>query len=184
MSANQITVIGWVVGIAGCFSFLWGSYWTGIVGCILIVICKLLDYVDGGMARITGTDSKFGHLLDSTVDFTLSGLLPLSIGFGLFLETGIWVYLLLGGIYAFSKILGYLVSYGHDLAFQNNLKEVADENRLASWGVRLSLLDVPILLICAITNTLHIFLILFTLLFVSKAIGTIIVALIKGGVGK
>ena len=63
---------------------------------ILYLVAGLTDMIDGAVARMTGTTSKFGAKLDTAADFVLvvaclSKLLPL-------LSVPLWLWLWIGGI--------------------------------------------------------------------------------------
>ena len=178
ISANQTTIIGGVIGIAGCVLLAFGSYPMIIIGVSLFALYSLSDCVDGAIARVTKTTSNYGHFLDMIIGYTIYGLLPLSVSICLYLKTDIWLYLILGGIYVFGKYLGIIVTLAYDKSFSSSLQTII-ENRLARWGVRIILLEVPTLIICAALNRLEIFLGLFTLLFVCKTIIILFIMLIR-----
>lgn len=82
ISANSITIMGFILGLAGCVLLAFGGYVGIIIGAILINLWALLDYVDGNIARYSGSGSKFGAFLDNANGLVVSGLLFLSAGIG------------------------------------------------------------------------------------------------------
>lgn len=60
----------------------------------LIVIAAAVDMVDGRIARFTSTGSDFGEQLDSLVDAVSFGVAPAFIFYFLFLEDGVWSWIL------------------------------------------------------------------------------------------
>ena len=62
---NSITLIGFAVTVAA--AFLVGIGWL-FVGGIVFLSGSALDLMDGALARLTGTASPFGALLDSVFD--------------------------------------------------------------------------------------------------------------------
>jgi CDP-diacylglycerol---glycerol-3-phosphate 3-phosphatidyltransferase len=74
VTPNTITSIGFLINIAAAFIFVRGAGelrmdlshvgWGGAV----ILFAGLFDMIDGRLARISGTASKFGALYDSVVD--------------------------------------------------------------------------------------------------------------------
>lgn len=83
VSPNTLTVAGTLLtaGIALWLiptDHLTAAAWT-------IFACVVLDNLDGQVARLTGKSSKFGALLDSTMDRLADG--------AIFLAVGIWAYL-------------------------------------------------------------------------------------------
>ena len=76
MIANLITLANLCLGLyviqySNSLSLLYCSQ------CILFG--SLLDCLDGPVARITGTTSRLGHILDKIADFTTFGLAPVTI---------------------------------------------------------------------------------------------------------
>ncbi|MFI5254565.1 MAG: CDP-alcohol phosphatidyltransferase family protein [Candidatus Limnocylindrales bacterium] len=71
-TANLLTIIGF--GIALVAAVLAGLQWWLAAG-LVSVFGALFDLFDGAVARATGTASKFGAFLDSTLDRWGEGLL-------------------------------------------------------------------------------------------------------------
>ncbi|MFQ6027814.1 MAG: CDP-alcohol phosphatidyltransferase family protein [Dehalococcoidia bacterium] len=65
LTPNAITILGFLISVGA--AYLVGSGWL-LVGGIVFLIGSGLDLFDGGLARLTGTDSPFGALLDSVFD--------------------------------------------------------------------------------------------------------------------
>ncbi len=66
VTPNAITVVG-TVGTVACAALLIG---TGrfLLGAVAITVFVLFDLLDGAVARAGGTASRFGAVLDSTLD--------------------------------------------------------------------------------------------------------------------
>ena len=62
---NAITILGFAVSVLA--AYLVGSGWL-LAGGIVFLVGGGLDLFDGGLARLTGTASPFGALLDSVFD--------------------------------------------------------------------------------------------------------------------
>ena len=75
VSANQITIFGFVLGV-GCFLAIATNSLTAAL--ILLGLNRLADGLDGAVARAQ-SPSELGAYLDIVTDFALWGLLP--IGF-------------------------------------------------------------------------------------------------------
>jgi phosphatidylglycerophosphate synthase len=75
VSANQITIFGFVLGV-GCFLAIATNSLTAAL--ILLGLNRLADGLDGAVARAQ-SPSELGSYLDIVADFALWGLLP--IGF-------------------------------------------------------------------------------------------------------
>ena len=65
LSPNAVTIIGFAVTVAS--AYLVGSGWL-LAGGIVFLLGGGLDLMDGALARLTGTASPFGALMDSVFD--------------------------------------------------------------------------------------------------------------------
>jgi len=77
ITPNQISVLSLIAGIACAFlffrqQFLWGS--------IALFLSAILDLVDGSVARMTDSHTKFGAVFDWIVDKYVDALVLLGIG--------------------------------------------------------------------------------------------------------
>lgn len=73
-SANMMTVSGLVVGLFGAVAISIGAFTTGL---IFVLLSRLLDGLDGAVARAT-KKTDFGGYLDITCDFIFYGAVPLA----------------------------------------------------------------------------------------------------------
>jgi CDP-diacylglycerol--glycerol-3-phosphate 3-phosphatidyltransferase len=80
ISANVLTVIGFVLAAAAAVFVAQGRF---IVGAVIYCISALFDGVDGAVARAGGKESRFGALLDSTLDRYGEGALLTALGYHL-----------------------------------------------------------------------------------------------------
>jgi phosphatidylglycerophosphate synthase len=64
VSANQITVVWWAVGILGALLLSTGQYFLALPGALLFLLVLILDDVDGEVARYKKTQSLVGVYLD------------------------------------------------------------------------------------------------------------------------
>jgi CDP-diacylglycerol--glycerol-3-phosphate 3-phosphatidyltransferase len=105
VSPNAVTIAGAAgVVLASIFLAARGYY---IAGTIVITLACLLDVVDGAMARARGRTSRFGALLDSTLDRVADGALFGSVTYFLFHDGQS----LLAVVCLFTLIGGQVVSY-------------------------------------------------------------------------
>ena len=65
LTPNLITLLGFTISVIG--AGLAGAGWL-LAGGIVFLLGGFLDLFDGAVARLTGTDSPFGALLDSVFD--------------------------------------------------------------------------------------------------------------------
>lgn len=77
LTPNVVTVIG-TIGAAA--SALWFFPHNDLfVGSVLVTVFVLLDLLDGAMARISGTVTRYGMVLDASCDRIVDGVLYASI---------------------------------------------------------------------------------------------------------
>jgi len=105
VSPDAVTLLG----TAGVVAASLGLVTQGrlLAATIVITVCCLLDVLDGSMARARGAPSRFGALLDSTMDRIADGALFGSLAYW-FLVTD---QRLLGGVALLCLVGGQLVSY-------------------------------------------------------------------------
>lgn len=73
-SADQVTLAGFAIGIAGAAAIAWQAYATGLV---LLLASRLCDGLDGSLARLT-TPTDRGAFLDIALDFVFYASVPLA----------------------------------------------------------------------------------------------------------
>lgn len=76
-NANQVTVIGFLIGISALPLLAFEHYWLALLA---ILLNRLLDGLDGTIARLTQTSDR-GGFLDIVLDFLFYSAVPL--GFAL-----------------------------------------------------------------------------------------------------
>ncbi|MEJ7707043.1 MAG: CDP-alcohol phosphatidyltransferase family protein [Nocardioidaceae bacterium] len=66
VSPNTVTIVGTIGVVAGALVFFpQGELWIGV---LVITVFAFADLIDGYMARMLGTSSRWGAFLDSTLD--------------------------------------------------------------------------------------------------------------------
>ena len=83
ISADAVTIAGTLAGVAAALTLLPMDHLTA--GALTIAVLVIFDNLDGQIARITGTASKWGAFLDSTLDRVSDG--------AIFSGILIWAYL-------------------------------------------------------------------------------------------
>lgn len=68
VSADQVTLWCLVVGIIGGHLMVYQAASLNLLGVVLFVISDILDSADGQLARMRGTSSRFGRVLDGIAD--------------------------------------------------------------------------------------------------------------------
>jgi len=74
IGANAITVTGFVVGMAAAVAIAFQAY---LVGLVLLLASRLMDGLDGAVARATKPTDR-GGFLDITLDFLFYASIPLA----------------------------------------------------------------------------------------------------------
>ncbi len=68
ISADQVTLVGLVVGVVAAYLFVHGDRLFDVVGLLLVLVAEVFDSADGQLARLRGTSSRWGRILDGYVD--------------------------------------------------------------------------------------------------------------------
>jgi phosphatidylglycerophosphate synthase len=68
LSPNMITVIVFLIGLAGCLLLLRPGYWGLVEGTLVLLFAGYLDSCDGEIARLRLESSKLGAWLDTIAD--------------------------------------------------------------------------------------------------------------------
>lgn len=132
ITANQWTVLSVIPAIMGfvALAFYKEMSW----GLAFFAISALVDAIDGGVARVTGTVSNLGAYLDGMMDRVVEGFLffglmlfglPDSTLFGYAVPMWIWISLLLfvgSGLVSFAR------------AYADHRKVLTDEKKLRQMG--------------------------------------------------
>ena len=88
VTPNQVTVVGFFIGLLSAFLYLGASHGYFIAAGILIQISSVLDGADGMLARLRNTCSDYGSFLDLFLDRINDYFLLCGIIFGNYLATG------------------------------------------------------------------------------------------------
>jgi hypothetical protein len=82
LSANQITFISLLFGLASAVVFSFGEYHWDLWGGIFLFVMYLLDHCDGEVARIKGQNSRSGAMFDTFVDWITHAAIFIGLGIG------------------------------------------------------------------------------------------------------
>ena len=121
LKPNYVTIMGPLFSILAILLFYFGGELIGsILFGITVFFIMLLDGVDGALARLTNTESKFGGFFDSTMDrysdiILISGFLLIYepnlvkyYNIDIFLPLFVWVFIAIIGF--------FMTSYSRSLA--------------------------------------------------------------------
>lgn len=103
VNPNIITVIGMIITSLSGFIIPINLFWGGI----FILLGGAFDLIDGIIARVNGRTTKFGALLDSTLDRIADGFIFLGIGWHFFNINDINAFIL----NLICMIASFLISY-------------------------------------------------------------------------
>jgi hypothetical protein len=68
ISADQVTLWSIVVGVVAGHLFLYRDPWINAIGFALFILSDIFDSADGQLARLRGTSTRLGRLLDGVGD--------------------------------------------------------------------------------------------------------------------
>lgn len=156
VTPNQITVLSLVFGLASAGLYVSGIPNALVWGAVFLYGKVFLDNVDGNLARVRGTTSRFGRFLDSLADFLVTVLVYVAVTVVLIRQTGLpeyWILGLLGLLAGFlqsSFFVFYLVNYTtqvgsyeknrvDETVTEEDLRKV-EEGQADSWDLRLQTL--------------------------------------------
>ncbi|MBI4500024.1 MAG: Gfo/Idh/MocA family oxidoreductase [Gemmatimonadetes bacterium] len=90
ISADQVTMASLLVGLVAGHLFVYQSVGRNAVGLMLFIISDLLDSADGQLARLRGTSTRFGRVLDGFSDGARFLNLYIHLAVRLVLAGGSW----------------------------------------------------------------------------------------------
>lgn len=96
ISANAVTYLMLLSGLAGAAFMLPQSFYINMLGCLLLVFTNILDTCDGEVARYTGTSSRMGVFLDKIIHFVVDSVLGFALGWHFYVLTG-WMGMIVVG---------------------------------------------------------------------------------------
>jgi hypothetical protein len=90
VTPNQVTMWSLWIGLLASHLFLYTNVWVNVGAFVLVVIADLLDSADGQLARLRGTASRAGRIMDGYADnlrwimlyFMIAGRLMFFEGWG------------------------------------------------------------------------------------------------------
>ena len=169
---NAITILGFLLCVAAAVLVAYGQL---LPGGIVFLVGGGLDLFDGGLARLTGTESPFGALLDSVFDRL--GEAALLVGLGIYgLRSGLsddnpllFVLIVLLAL-VFSQGVSYLRARGEGLGAFTRSGLMTRPERVVILGVGLVVdglvsftLIIWILLVIALVSCFTLFQRMFTI---------------------
>jgi len=158
ITPNQVTFLSLIFGLASAGFYVSGIPDALVWGAIFLYGKVFLDNVDGNLARVRGTTSRFGRFLDSLADFLVTVLVYIAVTMYLVRTTGMqeyWILGLLGLLVCFMQstfFVFYLVNYTSRVgSYEKNRvdesvteedKRLSEEGQTDPWDLRLQTLFV------------------------------------------
>jgi len=149
ITPNQLTWIALLMGISGTILFMAGSANAFFAGAICLIIYDVFDCADGQLARLKGTGTLTGRIVDGFADYIVAVLTYLGIGFGFASNSNDpllwWILTVLAGFsnaihsIAVDYYRNLFMDYALDRAslLDEDLQKYKDEyNRLVSENIR------------------------------------------------
>ena len=153
VTPNQITFLSLVFGITSAWFYISGFSNALMWGGLFLYGKIFLDNVDGNLARVRNTASRFGRFLDSLADFLVTVLVYIAVSCYLVRTIGVHEYWVLGFIALLSCFMQstffvfYLVSYTSrvgsyeknrvDESITQEDREKVENGQVELWDLRL-----------------------------------------------
>lgn len=126
VSANAVSVSALVIAFVAAIAFATGHFG---LGALVAVVSSLADALDGLVARLTGTQSRVGQVLDTTIDRYVDALLL--GGIGMFVRSEAILLALSIGAIVGSFMVSYASSVERELAVSVAPSTMRRAHRLA-----------------------------------------------------
>ena len=169
ITPNQISVMSFMIGLAGASLFFFGEYFYLVLGGILVHIHSIVDGCDGEVARLKLRQTKYGGWLDSVLDRYVDAAIILGLVYGYWSINGditIWI---IGFFALIGSFLNSYTSDKYDSIFRNEDMTKRSKFRMGR-DVRLLLITIG-----ALTNQIPIMLIILAVLTNFEALRRLIV---------
>ncbi|MCX7822406.1 MAG: NTP transferase domain-containing protein [Syntrophobacterales bacterium] len=111
LTPNQITLINFFIGLAGCFAILHGATFAVLVGTVIFLLSSILDGCDGELARLRFQKSRVGAWLDVTTDNVVHWVLFYAITEVVVRREGFFPYGILGGFLLLGSFISFVLTW-------------------------------------------------------------------------
>jgi phosphatidylglycerophosphate synthase len=110
ITPNQITFAAMVAGLSASWCLYVGRPAVALVGCVLFIVCQVLDNCDGEVARLKNMRSRLGGIFDDTSDWLVHSSLFIALGAHAWAVDGRTLWLWLGIITALGVCCEYVLT--------------------------------------------------------------------------
>ena len=169
ITPNQISVLSFMIGLAGASLFFFGEYFYLVLGGIIVHIHSIVDGCDGEVARLKLRQTKYGGWLDSVLDRYVDAAIILGLVYGYWSINGditIWI---IGFFALIGSFLNSYTSDKYDSIFRDGDMTKRSKFRMGR-DVRLLLITIG-----ALTNQIPIMLIILAVIANYEALRRLIV---------
>ena len=135
LTPNALTVIGFLISIGAA---VLAGYQLWLVAGVVSVAGALFDMFDGALARATGTTSKFGAFLDSTLDRWGEAVVYVGVGAGGVLAGEPVTAILAGAAMSSAFMVSYSRAKAESLGFRGEVGIAPRPERIAILAVGLA----------------------------------------------
>ena len=108
-SANFVTFLGLVFGVASGIAFAQGGYRWGLAAAALAFVSSMMDNLDGMVARLKMQESEFGVWFESAVDYASYFCMFVGLAVGLYRETGERHHLFVGALFVLAAVISFVL---------------------------------------------------------------------------
>ena len=119
ITPNQISVLSFIIGLAGASLFFLGEYFYLILGGFLVHIHSVIDGCDGEVARLKLRQTKYGAWLDSVLDRYADAAIILGLTYGHWSINGDSLIWIIGFVALIGSFLNSYTGDKYDSIFRN-----------------------------------------------------------------
>lgn len=196
VSATQATYVSLLFGVLAWPLLAHGGGFWMFAGVVCVWIWSLMDYVDGNIARFSGTSSSYGKFLDDFGGVVIQVGTFYAIGLGLYrdppkdlLDPG--VYLVAGSLTSLTLLLSSALHLKFHAVFSGAEQKSADEPKaegssLLVWIYRNVTktpgIVLPLMLLAAVLGRLDVFILFYAVVFVGSLLLNLVLLTRKASV--
>ena len=112
LTPNQITFLSLLIGLGSAWYFFQGTYFSGILGSLLLLVSAWVDCTDGEIARLKFMETPWRARFDIFCDNIVHFFVFFSIGMGVFFATGDPIFKLYGGLAVYGSLVAFMILSG------------------------------------------------------------------------
>lgn len=135
-SANQVSVLSWIVIFVAAVFICINNFWLMLAGVILTNFWLVLDCVDGNIARVKKTKSFMGDFFDAVAGYGPFSFTTIALGVAAFHTTFIlpkefsYILILIGGVGALTNLYARLIHQKYMNCYFAALNAIGDLDKI------------------------------------------------------